>query len=93
MWNLDSVSKLSSRTLRRLLYGNYRNLGIYVDTQCDSQNYTVIYSEVKETTLSMLMKKQVLGENLKYIQRKTWYILYINFVITAIQILVAITIK
>lgn len=46
--NLGSVDSLSTRTIRKLLQNNYRNLGVYVDTRCGDRNYTVIYSEVKD---------------------------------------------
>lgn len=58
------MNRLPSRTMRRLLYGNYRNLGVYVDARCNSQNYTVIYSEVDD--FQDINKKRVLEGNLKY---------------------------
>lgn len=59
MWNLDSVDRLSSRTFRKFLHGNYRNLGVYVDTRCAGYNYTAIYSEVRETTFRILIKEPI----------------------------------
>lgn len=48
MWNLESVIKSSTYTLRKLLQNNYHNLGVYVDARCDYNNYTIIYSEVRK---------------------------------------------
>ncbi|XP_014475981.1 PREDICTED: uncharacterized protein LOC106745163 [Dinoponera quadriceps] len=65
MWNLDFMSKLPSRTLRRLLHSNHRNLGVYIDARCDSDNYTMIYSEATKYLLYDEMHKWlILGAKL-----------------------------
>lgn len=39
----------SIRILRKVLQNNNCNLGVYVDARCEGHNYTVIYSEVKDS--------------------------------------------
>lgn len=51
IWNFESVTGSQMYNFRKLLYGNYRTLGVYIDTRCGGQNYTLMFSEVRDENL------------------------------------------